>query len=136
MKVQTEVFRTAEPGPDGTGEPVGTATVRSIEVNSSLPEDAFDLKFPKYCQVRYLPPVNGRFAVDIWGDDGPLRRVNSLQEIQAFEDELRRDPATAAELDADPTRGPSYLKYALAVAGIVAVLVVLLLLGRRFRASQ
>jgi hypothetical protein len=73
--------------------------VDGIRVNQSIPEAEFAMEWPKYVAVNNLPLVGGKSPVDIWGDGKPLRRVRSVSDVKALEEELTRDPVTRAEFD-------------------------------------
>lgn len=76
----------------------GTVTIQAL--NTAMPADAFNFQFPKYANVRRLPPVGKKVTVDIWGDDGPIFTANDLDEIAAFSraqglDTIRRGTSVA-----------------------------------------
>ena len=75
--------------------------VKSVNINEPIPPATFEMHWPKYVQVVYHPPVDGRFKVVVWGDGKPLREITGPSDLQALEAELRQDPKIAAELDAD-----------------------------------
>ena len=68
---------------DGTATTL-RATVAIACLNSEMPPDAFDFRFPKYACVRHLPPVGRKVTVDVWGEDGPVLTTNDPNQIFAY----------------------------------------------------
>jgi hypothetical protein len=111
--------------------------VKSIEVNESIPPETFELDWPKYVQVVHHPAVNGKFRVEIWGDDKPLKEIKKVADVRTFEAELRKDPAIAAELGPEPgTRPPVPMSLMLKlsiVLGVLLIIMTALIIVRRIR---
>ena len=109
--------------------------VKSIKINEPIPPETFELNWPKYAQVRHLPPVNGRIKIEVWGDGKPIRETKGLADIYALEAELRKDPVIAAELGPLPgaPRPPStstMVKLSIALGTLVTIMIGLVLYRR------
>jgi hypothetical protein len=111
--------------------------VTSLKVNEPIPPDTFELRWPKFAEVSHTPPVNGRYRVEIWGDDKPIAEVKTRQDIKSLEAELRRNPLLAAELGpipGAPLPPPASLMAKLSIAlGTLVAIMVGLILYRRIR---
>lgn len=60
-------------------------SVSGLVVNQELPPDALDFKFPKYAQVRFLPPVKGKVKAQLWGDDDkPILDINGSRDLMKY----------------------------------------------------
>jgi hypothetical protein len=117
------------------GDEGGTeCLVDGIKVNQPIPEGQFVMNWPKYVQVRHLPPADGRAFTEIWGDGKAVGVIKQRGDAERIEAELAQDPAIRAEFDlvrqlpAQPQskgRGPVLLTLAginlAALAAVVAI---------------
>lgn len=106
-------------------------------VNEAIPDADFHLNFPKYSAVRDISRGEGKIGVEVWGDDGPLKRIESADEMFAFEQELMRDPQIKAQFEAatrfaqiPPPASFAWWPYVL-VALLIGILAVPILLRAR-----
>jgi hypothetical protein len=111
--------------------------VESIKVNESIPAETFQMNWPKYAQIRHLPPVDGKVRVEVWGDGRPIRDIANNDDVRTLEAELRKDPAIAAELGpllgaALPPPASTMVKLSIGLA-VLVVIMVTLIIWRRIR---
>jgi len=75
------------------------AVVTRLEVNQPLSSKALAFQFPKFAQVVYDPPINGKYKVVVWGDNNrPLREIFGPADLQKIYDEFHVDPETRYEI--------------------------------------
>jgi hypothetical protein len=71
--------------PNGTVRTV----VTSLKVNEPLSSGALAFHFPKFAQVTYLPAVDGRYKVVVWGDENkPLREIFGPDDVRKIYEEF------------------------------------------------
>lgn len=59
--------------------------VKDCSINTELPQDAFDFRFPEHVRVYHMPSADADFKVEIWGkDDRPVATLNSPKELRDF----------------------------------------------------
>ena len=109
--------------------------VKSIKINEPIPPETFELHWPKYAAIKHYPPVNGRFKIELWGDDEPVAEIKKVQDFDVVEAELRKDPRVAAELGplpGAPLPPPRsmMIKLSLALGALVAIMIGLVLYRR------
>ncbi len=63
--------------------------VTSLKVNEPLSSGALAFHFPRFAQVVYLPAVDGRYKVVVWGDeDKPLREIFGPDDVPKIYEEF------------------------------------------------
>jgi len=66
--------------------------VTSLKVNEPLSSGASAFHFPKFAQVTYLPAVDGRYKVVVWGDENkPLREIFEPNDLRKIYEEFHLD---------------------------------------------
>ena len=99
----------------------GKVTVNAL--NTKMPQDAFDFRFPKFAVVRHLPPEGLKVTVDVWGDDGPIFTTNDTGRLVAY----------ARENGFDTARPASSLDYPVLVSILILTMILVILVVRGIR---
>jgi hypothetical protein len=54
-------------------------------VNRDVPPEALDFRFPKNALVRFSPPEDGRYRVELWGENNEsVKRIRSPEDLREF----------------------------------------------------